>query len=558
MAAAPKKTAKKAAKKKASRSKAKPLTRFPGSWPASQVEVRDLAELTPYARNARTHTRAQVAKIAASIREWGWTVPVLIDEDNTIIAGHGHVLAAEVLEIERVPVMVARGWSEAQRRAYVIADNRLALDAGWDLETLGAELLELTALDFDLGLTGFEEKEIKRLTFDDRKGDLEAADAEDLPELEQVVISRPGDLWLLGEHRILCGDSTRHDDIARLMASDDPDDLAACIIADPPYGMGKEKDGVANDNLYREKLDSFQMEWWTIARDYLDENGSAYVWGNAPDLWRLWYTGGLSRSGDLHVRNEIVWDKGSAFGMRSEGQHSFPAGTERCLFLMRGQQFIGNQNKEDFWEGWEPLRAWLVEQRNKCGWKVKEVNALTGTHMAGHWFGRSQFQPISEEHYATLQKAADGVAFLEDYEDLFERLFPGLRDGGNAHRRQISEQVRGSRSFFDNTHDTMTDVWRFPRVHGEDRFGHATPKPVSMIGRCVKSSSEEGAIIFDPFSGTGTVLVACELLERICYAVELEPAYVDVAIRRWQKQAGTAATLDGDGRTFDAIAGGGR
>ena len=481
------------AKKAATRRKPRPRTKkLPGDWPAASVESRPLAELVPYARNARTHSKAQVAKIAASIREWGWTVPVLVDEENTIIAGHGRVMAAEVLELEAVPVMVARGWTEAQRRAYVIADNRLALDAGWDLETLAGELEDLADLDFDLDLTGFDADEREKLRGDDKAtaAALADADAADLPDVQEVVVTKPGDVWILGRHRIACGDSTRADDVARLML----EDVAELVVADPPYGMGKEKDGVANDNLYREKLDTFQMAWWAAALEHVSENGSAYLWGNAPDLWRLWYTGGLSRDRELLVRNEIVWNKGSAFGMRS----------------------------------------------------------------AGHWFGRSQFQPISAEHYATLQKAADGVAFVEDYEELFERLFPGLRDGGNEHRRQLSEQVRGSRTYFDNTHDKMSDVWEFGRVHGEERFGHATPKPVAMIGRCVASSSPEDGVVFDPFSGTGTVLVACEILGRSARALELEPAYVDVAVRRWQAHAGAAATLEGDGRTFDAIAGGGR
>lgn len=558
--------AKKAKKKTAARSRKKRgrAASVPTDWPASKTEKRALSALIPYARNARTHTKAQVAKIAASIREWGWTNPILIDEANTIIAGHGRVLAAEVLEIETVPVMVARGWTKAQIKAYVIADNRLALDAGCDNAALSAELGELAELEFDLTLTGFGEDEVQGLLFAEAADPLADADGGELPELKEVVVAQRGDLWLLGNHRILCGDSTRRDDVQRLMRDDAPGELAAeasCVIADPPYGMGKERDGIANDNLYREQLDAFQMEWWKIAREHLAENGSVYVWGNAPDLWRLWYVGGLCAAGDLLVRNEIVWNKGAGFGMRSAGQHSFSVGTERCLFLMRGQQFLGNQNKDDYWEGWEPLRAWLVEQRNRAGWKVADVNKLTGTHMAGHWFGKSQFQPISKAHYETLREAADGAAFVEDYDQLFEQLFPELKDGGNAHRRSLSEQVRESRTWFDNTHEAMTDVWEFGRVHGEERYGHATPKPVAMMGRAVKSSVPEGGLIFDPFGGTGTVTIAAELLGRVCYSIELEPAYVDVAIRRWQEVSGEAARLDkagGKGKTFAAIEGGGR
>ena len=376
-----------------------------------------------------------------------------------------------------------------------------------------------------------------------------AADQTDPPELREVATSLPGDLWLLGGHRLLCGDSTRPADVGRLMRSA----VASCVIADPPYGMGKEKDGIPNDNLYREALDLFHMSWWQVAREHLAENGSLYVWGNAPDLWRLWYAGGLAASGDLLVRNEIVWNKGSGFGMKSAGMHSFAPASERCLFLMRGQQFLGSQNKADYWEGWDPLREWLVRERDRAGWSNDDVNRLSRTQMAGHWFGKSQFQPIGRQHYERLRQLSAGAAFTETYDELLERLFPEVFAGGMNHRRNIAEQMRASRTYFDNAHEPMTDVWDFPRVQGGERFGHATPKPVAVLGRCVRSSVPESGLVFDPFAGTGTVLVACELLRRVCYAVEIEPTYVDVAVRRWQEQSGAAATLEGDGRTFEAV-----
>lgn len=548
-----KKPARKRASKKKTSGRVTAPPKLPTTWPAAETSPRLVSELQPYARNAKKHTKAQISAVARSIEEWGWTMPILVDEKGGVIAGHCRLEAAKQLELEAVPVMVARGWSEAQRRAYVIADNKLT-ESAWDTEVLGLELGEIGGLGFDLDLTGFTEKERQPLLFPEAhdNGALTEADARDLPELEAKVVTKPGNVWILGDHRLMCGDSTRADDVRRLFGDVSETGATGLIVADPPYGMGKEKEGVANDNNYGAELDRFQLSWWKVWRDQLAENGSVYVWGNAPDLWRLWYTGGLSRD-DLMVRNEIVWDKGAGFGMRSEGQHSFSVGTERCLFLMRGQQFLGNQNKDDYWEGWEPLRTWLVEQRELAGWNVKKVNALTGTHMAGHWFGRSQFQPISAEHYATLQEAANGVAFVEDYDELFERLFPGLRDAGNAHRRELSARVRESRTYFDNAHDAMTDVWQFGRVHGEERFGHATPKPVAMIGRCVKSSSPEGGLVADPFSGTGTVLAACQLLGRKCYAMELAPQYVDVAVRRWQELAGEPARLEGSGETFDAL-----
>lgn len=493
---------KRKATKKSTKRKA---VKLPRSWPASEIVPREVGGLSPYARNAKRHSHAQVRAIRRSIEANGWTMPVLLDTKGEIIAGHGRVLAAElegeldgkpIERIPAVPTMVARGWSDAQKRAYRLADNKLT-ESPWDNDALAFELGELQELDFDLELTGFGEEEVQALLFPDADSALAGADDTELPKLERVVVAQAGDLWILGDHRLLCGDSTRADDVARLMRDDAPGEFSAeasCLIADPPYGMGKEKEGIANDNQYGEKLDAFQMSWWKVWRAHMVENASAYLWGNAPDLWRLWYTGGLALDDELHVRNELVWNKGNAFGMKSDGQHSYSVATERCLFLMRGQQFLGNQNKDDYWEGWEPLRAWLVEQRKAVGWNVKRINEITGTHMAGHWFGKSQFQPISREHYAVLRSAADGVAFVEDYDELFDRLFPGLREGGNEHRRELSAQVRDSRTYFDNVHDGMHDVWEFPRVHGEDRFGHATPKPVAMLGRCVKSSSPEASL----------------------------------------------------------------
>ena len=148
-------------------------------WPADKVERRSVADLTPYARNARTHSPEQVDQIAASIREWGWTVPVLVDEQGGLIAGHGRVLAAKKLGIAEIPVMVATGWSEAQKRAYVLADNKLALNAGWDEDLLKVELAELSGLDFDLSLTGFGEGEIADLLAEKTEG---LTDPDETPE----------------------------------------------------------------------------------------------------------------------------------------------------------------------------------------------------------------------------------------------------------------------------------------------------------------------------------------------------------------------------------------
>lgn len=198
-------------------------------WPADAVERRPVAELVPYARNARTHSDEQVAQIAASIREWGWTMPVLVDEAGTIIAGHGRVLAAQRLGLAEVPVMVAAAWSEAKRRAYVIADNKLALNAGWDEELLRIELGDLKGLGVDLGLAGFGELELEKLLLGtDGDGDPDVA-----PEPPVEPISRPGDIWICGEHRVLCGDATVRADVEQLLGGE----LADMAFTDPPYNV---------------------------------------------------------------------------------------------------------------------------------------------------------------------------------------------------------------------------------------------------------------------------------------------------------------------------------
>jgi DNA modification methylase len=199
------------------------------SWPADAVERRPVASLVPYARNARTHSPEQVAQVAASIREWGWTVPLLIDEGCNIIAGHCRVLAAQRLGLDEVPVIVARGWSEAQKRAYVIADNKLTLNGAWDENLLRLELGELKGLGADLGLTGFGELEIGALlgfTSSD-------ADPDEAPEVPAHPISHPGDLWICGDHRVLCGDAVVTADLEAVLAGE----LADMCFTDPPYNV---------------------------------------------------------------------------------------------------------------------------------------------------------------------------------------------------------------------------------------------------------------------------------------------------------------------------------
>lgn len=182
--------------------------------PADKVEKWAIDKLIPYARNSRTHSDEQVSQLAASIKEWGWTTPVLVDEQGGIIAGHGRTLAAQKLKMAEVPVMVARGWSDAKKRAYVLADNKLAMNAGWDNEMLALELGEIGELGFDLDMTGFTAEEIEALTPEQNEPGLTDEDA--VPEVPVQPVTVLGDVWLLGKHRLMCGDSTNVDAVSKL------------------------------------------------------------------------------------------------------------------------------------------------------------------------------------------------------------------------------------------------------------------------------------------------------------------------------------------------------
>jgi DNA modification methylase len=484
--------------------------------------------------------RGDVDAVARSLERFGQRKPIVARRDGTVVAGNHTLQAVQRLGWPEIAVVWVDD-DDATAKAFALADNRTAELGSYDDEALAAMVAEVGAVDMELlGAAGYSDADLAALLGKVNPGaGIDAPPAltepDAVPELPTDAQSKLGDLWLLGPHRVMCGDTTDPIAVRRLIGAD----VASLIHADPPYGMGKEADGVLNDNLYGSKLDQFQMRWWNAWLPFLTDNGSAYIWGNAPDLWRLWWVGGLSNDADLLVRNEIVWDKGSGIGMRSALEHSYPTATERCLFLMRGQQFLGNQNKDDYWQGYEPLRAWLCGERDKVGWANRDINELTATQMVGHWFTQSQFVPIPRRHYQTLQNAAAGRAFTKNYDELFAEMFPEVMSGGNAHRRDLSAKLREDRSYFDNAHDAMTDVWQFPRVFGEERYGHATPKPVAMVERAMLTSTRGGDVVAVPFGGTGPELIAAHRIGRRCLVMELEPAYVDVICRRYQEHTGT-------------------
>lgn len=407
-------------------------------WPADRVERRPIAELVPYARNARTHSAEQVEQIAASMREWGWTNPVLVDERGGIIAGHGRIMAAQKLGYTEAPVMVAEGWTEAQKRAYVLADNQLAQNAGWDAAILAVELDDLRDLKFDLDLIGFDRQTLNDLIGTPNTG----RDPEETPPVPVIPTSVLGDVWQCGRHRVICGDATSANDVGRLLGDVKP----MLMVTDPPYG-------VEYDPNWRNEADR--------------ANGKPY---------------GASAVGKVTNDDRADW---------REAWTLFPGDVAYCWHADRHASGVQSS-----------LEAAGFEIRCQIVWAKPRFVISRGHY---HW----QHEPC---WYA-------------------------VRKGGTGH-------WSGDRS--------QTTLWAIDHVKSET--GHGTQKPVECMRRPIENNSSPGQVVYDPFLGSGTTMIAAEQTGRVCFGSELNPAYVDVIVQRWQQFTGRAATLEGDGRTFEEVA----
>lgn len=279
---------------------------------AERIELWPVSRLQPYAKNARTHSDEQVDQIAASIREFGFTNPILVDSTDGIIAGHGRLAAAKRIGLDQVPVIVLDHLSDAQRRAYILADNKLALNAGWDEDLLAQELQELSGEGYDLSVIGFSDEELEDLLAEDGEPSEALTDPDEVPEVQPEPVSKPGDVWLLGKHRVMCGSSTNLDDVDRLLCGKRAD----MVFTDPPYlmnftgaidGQGNTRskhDAIANDNLSKEEGEKFLRDVATAISQYC--NGAWYVC-----FYRLgidWLMNAMTDVG-LKWRNLIIWKK---------------------------------------------------------------------------------------------------------------------------------------------------------------------------------------------------------------------------------------------------------
>ena len=317
-----------------------------GNWPADRVERRLIAGLIPYARNARTHTDAQVAQIAASIREWGWTNPVIVDEDGTLIAGHGRVLAARQLGIDSVPASIVTDWSEGKKRAYRLTDNVLALKAGWDDDLLRIELGDLAGLDFDLDLIGFSPDELGALMAPGTEG---LTDPDEVPEPPAEPVSVLGDVWQLGRHRLVCGDSTTMESVDKALAGVRPH----LMVTDPPYGVeydaswrnsggvGRAAKGRLREYVVPGDENADWREAWVLF-----PGDVAYVW-SAPGALQIESYTSLAESG-FEVRQQIIWGK-QHFAI---GRGHYHIQHEPCWYAVRKSavgHWTGSRQQSTLW-----------------------------------------------------------------------------------------------------------------------------------------------------------------------------------------------------------------
>ena len=498
------------------------------NWRDRVVEMRRVpaSELNANPKNWREHPAEQQRAMQGVLEEVGIAGALLARETPDgleLIDGH---LRTEMNDATEWPVLIL-DVDENEADVLLASVDPIGALAKTNTDALKALLgqIETDNADLDSLLADLE----KHLPQDITDGE---TDPDDIPTDDRIEKRcEPGDLWIMGRHRLLCGDTTDPDTLKKMLEGVDDIPL---LHADPPYGMGKESEGIANDNLYRENLDAFQMLWWNAWRPYLAGNGSAYIWGNAPDLWRLWYVGGLNDSERLTMRSAIVWSKGSSGAggislIGSEGVRQYPPSTERCLFFMLGEQGF-NMNADNYWEGWESIRSKLYDDCDAMGWGAADIKRICGVGMYSHWFTRSQWTFIPEEHYKKLQAAARE-------HDAFKREHDELKREHDELKREFYE----TRAYFDNTHDNMTDVWHYDRLTGNERFGHATPKPVEMIERAMLSSSKKGQAVAVPFAGTGPEFIASERIGRITYGAEINAHYCDTILARWEAFTGNKA-----------------
>jgi DNA modification methylase len=406
-----------------------------------------------------------------------------------------------------------------------LADNKVAELTEWDEEKFKNELKSIE----DIDMTDFG------IAIEEVKSEQKEVEEDEVPTDNIPKRAKRGQIWKLGEHRLMCGDSTSKADVEKLMDGAKAD----MVFTDPPYGMKKEKDGVLNDNLNFDDLLEFNKQWIPLTFANTKENGSWYCWGIDEPLMDIYSNilKPMQKEKQIAFRNLITWDKGSGQGQLSEGFRMYPIADEKCLFVMCGGDSVQGfcVNADDYSENMDKVRLYLEAEIKKLKQSDKVIaNALgyKDGRTVNHWWSKSQFALPTRENYEALREY--GKKVLKDY-DFLKKDYDELK-----------KDFYSGRSYFDNTHDNMNNVWHFSKTSQEERKqtgGHATPKPIALCSRAIKSSSRENEKVLDVFGGSGSTLIACEQLNRKCFTMELDEHYCDVIITRWEILTGKKAEL---------------
>ena len=410
-------------------------------WPSDSAERAPIDSIIPNPRNPRKHSAKQVAQVAASIQEWGFTNAILVDENNQIIAGHGRHEAALLLKLDEVPVIVAKGWPEAKKMAYLIADNKLGLNSEWDEDVLNVELQGLKAEGFDIELTGFDDFE------------LEEIEPEDMgePEVPEVVepVTRLGDVWILGDHRLMCGDSTSKDAVNVLMDGIDAD----MVFTSPPYN--------ANASMEIRK-----------------------------------------KSGSVKAKKVSMYSDGIADAMKSVEYTDFASSVlEVCFSVTDGFIFWNvSYNANSKFEYIKQIQGRLDHLVEQVCWKKSMAMPVRGTL-------KRDWEPI---YIFSTEKCSLGV-------------------------------------------DVVTsNHWEVSNA-GSQVGSHRACFPIALPEMGIDIVKKKTGVVFEPFSGAGTTMLACENKKRKCRGMELNPKFCDVSIIRWQEMTGKKAVLESTGESYDSL-----
>ena len=407
-----------------------------------KVQTVPIAGVVPYARNPRKNLGA-VAKVAASLREFGWRQPIVVDSEMVVVVGHTRLLAAQQLGMLEVPIHIAEGLTANQIKAYRLADNRVHEEAEWDDDLLALEIADLRDAGLDLALTGFDDDELARLTIEQTEG---LTDADDVPEPQAEAVSVLGDVWLLGRHRLVCGDSTTAEAVDAALGGVKPH----LMVTDPPYGV------------------EYDASW----------------------------------------RNDAV--------QAGNGARGAPSG--------RAIGKVLNDDRADWREVWAlfPGDVAYIWHAGTKAHVVAESIIESGFQIRAHIVWAKSNFAISRGHYHPQH----------------EPCWYAVRKGATGHWAGDRKQ---------------STLWQIPKPQ-KSETGHSTQKPVECMRRPIENNSSPGQAVYEPFSGSGTTLIAAEMTGRACHAIELSPQYVDVAVRRWQQFTGQTAKLERTGETFDEIA----